>query len=314
MHPVGHRRNEVRHRDIYLVGPKVQIGCQREGTGKLRKDGVHLTHALKGLHRVPHGTFEGGAVARHVDFRDHHDAIQTGIGFQLSTLLLRVETTLVACHCGIGGELRIALHLETPRLVLGEMPVEGIHFESREQSDLSFQVVEGNERAARVVHKATQLEGRPVGDGHGLNAGTALITLGELLQGLCRTDDSRRCDGLNANAVLVHVKSVGLVLIAIEAVVVAAGNLVDESHLHPELRLRHQLTPVLLKHAAQQPAVGGVAEHYLPSHRKHPATLLHSDLLRLGQQVIGASFRKASGKQHQDGNEDISQHLNVSTS
>ena len=123
----------------------MQIGCQREGTGKLRKDGLHLTHALKGLHRMAHGTLEGGAVAWHVDFRNHRDAILAGVGFQLSTLLLCVETTLVACHSGIGGELRIALHLETPRLVLGEMPVEGIHFEAREQSDLSFQVVEGNE-------------------------------------------------------------------------------------------------------------------------------------------------------------------------
>ena len=194
------------------------------------------------------------------------------------------------------------------------MPVEGIHFESREQSDLSFQVVEGNERAARVVHETTQLEGRPIGDGHGLNAGTTLITLGKLLQGLCRTDDSRRCDGLNANAVLIHIESISLVLVAVEAVVVAAGNLVDESHLHSELRLRHQFATVLLEHAAQQPAIGGVAEHYLPPQSKHPATLLHSNLLRLGQQVIGAGFRKAGGKQHQDGNEDISQHLNVSTS
>ena len=292
----------------------MQIGCQREGASEFGKNGLHLTHALKGLHGVAHGTLEGGAVARHVDFRNHRDAILAGIGFQLATLLLRVEATLVACHRSIGGELWIALHLEAPRLVLGEMPVEGIHFEAREQSDLSFQVVEGNERAAGVVHEATQLEGRPVGDGHGLNAGTALIALGKLLQGLCCTNDTRRRDGLNANAVLVHVKSISLILVTVEAVVVAAGDGIDESHLHPELRLCHQFAPVLLKHAAQQPAVGGVAEHDLPFHRKHPATFLHSDLLRLGQQVIGASFRDAGGKQHQDGNEDISQHLNVSTS
>ena len=164
------------------------------------------------------------------------------------------------------------------------------------------------------MHKTTQLEGRPISDGHGLNAGTTLITLGKLLQGLCRTDDTRWRDGLNANAILIHIEPISLVLVAVEAVVVAAGNLVDESNLHPELRLCHQFATVLLEHAAQQPAVGGVAEHYLPPQSKHPATLLHSNLLRLGQQVIGASFRKAGGKQHQDGNEDISQHLNVSTS
>ena len=233
--PRHHRGQEFGHRDFHFVGAEVDVGSHRKRPDQLRENRFQLTQPLRRLHRVAHCPLEGRAVARHVDFGNHHDAVLPRVGLEFTTLLLRVELSGVARHRRGGGQLRIAFHLEAPGLILRQMPVESVDFKAREQADVAFQVVDRNERATAVVHETAQLESRPVCDGHGLHGGSVLIALGQLLQRLCGANHARRRHGLDANLIFRDIKPISLVFVAVEPIVVGLGNRADESYHYPAL-------------------------------------------------------------------------------
>ena len=61
-------------------------------------------------------------------------------------------------------QLRIALALQSPRLMLGEVQVQRIDLVLRQETYLLLQLFHRDEGAAEIVHKASHAEGRPVDD------------------------------------------------------------------------------------------------------------------------------------------------------
>ena len=70
----------------------------------------------------------------------------------------------MASHRTCGSESGKGFHLETPRLIVGEMPVKRIDFKTRKQSNFTFQLLHGDKRAPRIVHKSAQPKRGPVSD------------------------------------------------------------------------------------------------------------------------------------------------------
>ncbi len=79
------------------------------------------------------GGERGQRVAGHFDFRDHRDVQPGRVGDHLAHLVLRVETAVwLAVAVGLPalsadlGQARVALDLDAPALVIGEMPMEPV--------------------------------------------------------------------------------------------------------------------------------------------------------------------------------------------
>ena len=82
------------------------------------------------------------------------------------------------------------------------------------------------------MHETAQLEGWPVGDFNGFDGSTTLIAFGQLLKGLSGTDHACRRNGFNGDGRLGDIQPIGLVLIAVQPIVIAAGNLIDQFDFH----------------------------------------------------------------------------------
>ena len=156
--------------------------------------------ALVGLHGEAHGFGEDVAVARHVDFGDDGHAALGSVGLDFTTLGLRIVLAGIARHIGIGGELRICVHLKAPGEFLGQVPMEHVDLEACQAVNLGLELFDGQERATHVVHEAAHLEGGPVCHGQGLNGGCAVIALGQLAERLCRACHAQRGQCLDGNA------------------------------------------------------------------------------------------------------------------
>ena len=122
-------------------------------------------------------------MSRHIDFWHDGDVALLGIGHHVANLVLRVEVRAVglvnpillglieireeavggdAAH---GGELRIFLDFHTPALVVGEVPVEGVHLIIRHDVEHAFHLVDREEVARDVEHEAAIIKTRFVGNG-----------------------------------------------------------------------------------------------------------------------------------------------------
>ena len=126
-----------------------------------------------------HGSHE---VSGHVHLGKHIDMTLSGITHHLAHLLLGiVEGAILAARLGTfaspihlsvlldtsdgsviaalalgtdGGELRILLDFGTPALVVGQVPVEDVHLVDGHQVDHLLYLLDGEEMAAHVEHKA----------------------------------------------------------------------------------------------------------------------------------------------------------------
>ena len=221
MDVAGHRAEEIRIGNSLLVGTDMDVGCMLEDGGHLGEDVLQLLNALAGLHGVAHGALESLAVARHVDLGNDGDAAVVGQLLELATLFLRVVTASETRHRRGFGELRILLHLEAPRLVLGEVEVECVHLEAGQQGKLPLQGLKTDEGAPDVVHQTAQLECRPIGDGATLQCRLALTAFGQLGQCLHGMDDAQLADGLDGDACRGDIELISLVGITFEGIVVS---------------------------------------------------------------------------------------------
>ena len=285
-HVVGHRLEEVGIGDLHLVATDVDVGRVGEDIHHLVKDILQRSHALIALHIEAHGLGEHVAVARHVDFGDDGHTTLSGIGIQFAALVLRVVVASIANHVFAGRQLGIAFDFHTPRQFFGEVPVEDVDLEAREQVNLSLQLLEGDERAAHVVHEAAHLEGGPVRDGHSIPNGRR-GAFGQLHQGLRGADDTRWAEGFDGYGVGFHIEAIGFLGHVGHLVEESTGNLADNLHRDGRCTGRfHQRAAVVGQDAAQQGTVGRVHQSYFARQRKGLHIYLRQGL-RLGQNVFG---------------------------
>ena len=120
-------------------------------------------------------------MAGHLDLGNHLDVAFGGIAHDFEGLLLGevagigdgiVRTEVTSDHRALangtdGSELGILLDFDAPALVVGEMPVEGVHVVESKHVDVGLDAVDGEEVAAHVEVHATIGKARRVGDVHG---------------------------------------------------------------------------------------------------------------------------------------------------
>ena len=263
--------------------------------GGLGEYGYHLVenllqslHALVALHVEAHGFGKGCAVSGHVDFGYHGHATFSGIGFEFGALLLRVVVAGVARHVFGLRELRVGFYLKAPGQFLRQMPVEHVHLEAREQVDFLFQFVEGDERAAHVVHEAAHLEGGPVGQRERLDAGSTTLrsrAFGQLVERLRCAYHACGVEGLDGDGLWLYLDGIGLVGHVGHLVVECALNGADKFHRQRGCAgLVGQRAAVALQHLLQQHTLRGIGYAYGAAQCKRTAVSeLHA--LGLGQEV-----------------------------
>ena len=119
-------------------------------------------------------------MARQVDFGNHRNTPVGGIFHHVADLVLRIETAvgrtvigspLLADHGGLadaahGGQLRIALDLDAPALIVGQVPVQRIELVYGHHVDIPLHFVHREEVARHVEVHAAVCEPRRVGDLH----------------------------------------------------------------------------------------------------------------------------------------------------
>ena len=119
-------------------------------------------------------------MARQVDFGNHRNTPVGGIFHHVADLVLRIETAvgrtvigspLLADHSGLadaahGGQLRIALDLDAPALIVGQVPVQRIELVYGHHVDIPLHFVHREEVARHVEVHAPVCEPRRVGDLH----------------------------------------------------------------------------------------------------------------------------------------------------
>ena len=105
------------------------------------------------------------------------------MGYHVAYLAVGVELPLVASCPLIERvvELRKGAGLDAPGRIVGQVPVEEVNLILREKVNLAFQLLDGNEVAPRIVHKAAPAERRPVDNPHVRHQAP---TVGQLAQGL----------------------------------------------------------------------------------------------------------------------------------
>ena len=169
---------------------------------------------------------------RHIYLGDDGDAALGSVSLELGALGLSVVLAGEARHARRSIQLRIELRFEAEALVVGQVPVERVDLEAREQVDLFLQFIEADERAAYVVHETAQLEGRIIGDLHAGYRG-AIGGGGQLRQRLCGADDARLGGCRDLDCVGRHAKLVAFVVETGESIVESAEDRgIDELHAH----------------------------------------------------------------------------------
>ena len=103
----------------------------------------------------------------HVDLR--HDGNETigGIGHEVGVLLLRVVATRSSSHLPAPAnsrQVRPRLDLEAPSLVVGQVQVQRVQFVQRHRVDVALHVIDGEEMACHVEHRATPRITRAIDD------------------------------------------------------------------------------------------------------------------------------------------------------
>ncbi|MCY1457830.1 hypothetical protein D9M71_751570 [compost metagenome] len=102
-----------------------------------------------------------------------------GVGDHLADLVLRVETAVGSRRAGgritaaiagrnaaaaDAGQLRVALDLHAPALVIGEMPMEGVELLLGHRIEHALDLVQALEVARRIEHQPAPAETRRIVD------------------------------------------------------------------------------------------------------------------------------------------------------
>ncbi len=124
--------------DVGVDAPVVLHFERAAGAGQLGVRG-------QGGHRVP----------GHLDLGNDHHVTALGVAHDLPDVVLGIESAVNDAVLGLApgalpGELGVFLDLDSPALVLGQMPVEAVHLEFRQQVDVPLDEILGHEMPAAV--------------------------------------------------------------------------------------------------------------------------------------------------------------------
>ena len=159
-------------------------------------------------------------MARDLDLRHHADVTLGGERDDLADLVLGVEERPVFARRTFGngieqmlvrlgirtlrgdrGQFRVAVNLDTPALVVGEVPVENIELVLRHQREEAFHGLHAEEVAAFVEHQPAPPERREVLDLYtGEHHGTTTMHR-QLEERLARIERTRSVRALHRNSV-----------------------------------------------------------------------------------------------------------------
>ena len=124
----------------------------------------------------------------------------------------------VRANTCLGSQFGQGLHLESPSLIIGQMPMETVH---SMQSQYIYKLLDeshGEEVAGAIKFRATVGKSRFVGDGHiRQSQRIALLSRQALAKCLQSIEDSALAGSLNADSLLVYPDGIGLGITALQA-------------------------------------------------------------------------------------------------
>ena len=160
---VANKTLGILHLATHLIRAEVDVrAILGRNLGKeLGKELVENLHTLLILHLATEDSPEVLAVTRNVELWDNHHATLLGILNHITNLVVGVELARVTSRRAVLRivELWVALALDTPRWVVGQMPMEYIELVCREEVDILFEVLHRAEVTTCVVHKTTNWKG-----------------------------------------------------------------------------------------------------------------------------------------------------------
>ena len=188
-------------------------------------------------------------VSWHIDLWHHGDMTGSGIGHDLTSLSLRIITTIrcLVVDIRIGADdgtcalrthrhkFRPFLDLDAPALIICEMPVEHIHIVHGQQVEELLHELDAEEMTRAVEMHATPREPRTVGDHYGIHDRT--LTHG-LTQCLDTIEHTSRRTTLNGDTTLTDSHHISLFLLDLRR-----DGEFDIAHLLGTLRYNRQLVP-----------------------------------------------------------------------
>ena len=125
----NHFGHEVGVCKSYFVRSDMQIGQVMECLAHFVNEQFQNLHSFGRLHVMSEGADKCSAVSRHVDFRNEQDMMRLAKIYQFSGFFQCVEFTGHACGVDAVVQHREDFALQTPCLILGQMPVEHVDFE-----------------------------------------------------------------------------------------------------------------------------------------------------------------------------------------
>ena len=189
----------------------MQIG-HIESVASLGNDVLHYACALSSLHAEAESALKCSTMSRHVNLRDEQYMVLAAEINEFASLSQCVILALRALHIGRSIELRILFALQSPRLILGEMPVEGVYLEAAEHSNFSLQLVKRDVAATNIVHKSTYAERRPVSDFAQRQELFAPLVYSQLRHSLACPIESAFGSGLNSYSLRRYENVISLIL------------------------------------------------------------------------------------------------------
>ena len=152
------------------------VGFRVAGTKHIVRNAPVLAHLVgpSGASKFGVGGQSGDHVTGQVDFGDYRDVTFGSVAHNVATFLLSVKSAVRATvvfagvmtdhglsaltpHCR---EARVALNINAPTLIVGEMPVKAVDVVEGEQVDEAFHAVDRHEVARHVKFHAAVAEAR----------------------------------------------------------------------------------------------------------------------------------------------------------
>ena len=128
---VSYHLIEIGCRCAHLIASYMYIRSVGKDLNHFVESGFQHLLSLLRLHAESHGTLKSITMARHVNLWNYDDTVLHGCLHHGPALLLGIIFPFMACHGSHTRKLGVRLDLETPSLILREVPMKSVHFEAR---------------------------------------------------------------------------------------------------------------------------------------------------------------------------------------
>ena len=171
--------------------PKIHFICSNMEIRKFCKSFTNFIHqqlqnfhTLRTLHIVTERTHESSTMTWHINFRNQQHVVFFTESHQFLGFLNSIILSLQTGHVHAIVQHRENLAFQTPCLVFSQMPMKHIDFITGKDFNFLLQFIQRQIASAYVVHKATNLECRPIDDFISLYRSTLTILHHQLAQSL----------------------------------------------------------------------------------------------------------------------------------